>query len=78
MPDEAITSELDFAELAHEASNEALCISVGVHVLRTIPIEHLDAVQRRALQHLEESSSRLANLIEGMRSMDPDVPNELG
>jgi|GEM_PF-3845219 len=67
------TSDLDFAELAHEASNEALCISVGVHVLRTIPIENLDEAQKRALRHLENSSSRLADLIEGLRSMDPSL-----
>lgn len=74
MSSDTTTQQLSFDQLAHQASNEALCISIGVHVLQTIPAEHLDEAQLRALRHLEQTSARLADLIEGMRSHSTDWP----
>ena len=63
----------EYANVAHQAANETLSISIGVHVLRTIPQENLTPAQVRALQHLEEASARLIDLIEIMKSAEPEL-----
>ena len=63
----------EFANIAHQAANETLSISIGVHVLRTIPEEYLTPAQVRALQHLDEASGRLVDLIEIMKSSEPEL-----
>ena len=68
-----INSSDDYADIAHKAANETLSISIGVQVLSSLPLELLTPAQQRALQHLEESSARLVDLIELMKGADPHL-----
>ena len=72
MMNNAITP-LEYAEIAHKASNETISISIGVEVLRSIPREYLNPAQLRAMQHLEDAASRLVDLIELMKSADNEM-----
>ena len=61
------STTLNLEDLSHKAANEALSISMGVHVLTTLSTSNLSAQQTTALQLLEESATRLLDLIDEIR-----------
>lgn len=65
-------SEMSFEELSHLASNDAMAISIGVHILSAVPEELLTPQQLRALKQLSATSNRLVNLIEAMKQREFD------
>lgn len=62
-----LDSTTNIEELAHNAANETLSISMGLEVLSTLPESALTPAQSRALSILRESSERLLDLIDAMK-----------
>lgn len=55
-------------DIAHDASNEAMSITIGVEVLASLPESVLSPTQSRALKNLQDSSGRLLDLIDAMKA----------
>ena len=54
--------------IAHQASNEALSILMGINMLSTVPEHVLTPHQIRALKLLETSASNLVQLMDDLKS----------
>ena len=54
-------------EIAHQASNEALSISMGVHMLSAVPESVLTAHQIRALKLMQASTKSLIELMDQLK-----------